>query len=94
VRPWATSTATSRSPGVKAEDGGDLLIYGSSTFADVLTEASLIDEYRVMVFPVVVGAGARLFSGATIERLHLRNVVTTTTGVALLTYVRDDHTKE
>ena len=88
-----TLAETSWNATLLGEDGGDLLIYGSSTFADVLTEASLIDEYRVMVFPVVVGTGARLFSGATIDRLHLRNVVTTTTGVALLTYARDDTTK-
>ena len=71
---------------LKAQDGGDLLIYGSCTFADALTRAGLIDEYRVMVFPVVVGGGARLFADATVEKLHLRNVVTTTTGVAMLTY--------
>jgi dihydrofolate reductase len=71
---------------LKESDGGDLLIYGSSSFADVLTRARLIDEYRLMVFPVVVGRGARLFTGATVESLHLRNVVTTSTGVAMLTY--------
>jgi dihydrofolate reductase len=69
-------------------DGGDLLIYGSSTLADVLTRAGLIDEYRVMLFPVVVGHGARLFAGATLQRVHLSNVVTTSTGVAVLTYRR------
>ena len=71
---------------LKKADGGNLLIYGSPTLADVLTHAGLIDEYRVMVFPVVVGHGARLFGKATVERLHLSNVVTTTTGVAMLTY--------
>lgn len=73
---------------LKKEDGGDLLVYGSPTFADALTMAGLIDEYRLMVFPTVVGQGARLFSRATIERLTLRNVVTTSTGVAMLTYAR------
>src|SRR6266480_6182305 len=53
---------------LKAQDGGDLLIYGSCTFADALTRAGLIDEYRVMVFPVVVGNGARLFADATVEK--------------------------
>jgi dihydrofolate reductase len=75
---------------LKGADGGDLLIYGSSTLADVLTEAGLIDEYRLMVFPVVVGHGARLFAGTTLERLHLGSVVTTTTGVAMLTYRRTE----
>jgi dihydrofolate reductase len=74
---------------LKKEDGGDLLVYGSAMFADVLTEAGLIDEYKVMLFPTVVGTGTRLFQGASVERLALRNVVTTSTGVAMLTYARD-----
>jgi dihydrofolate reductase len=75
---------------LRKSDGGDLLIYGSSTLADVLTQAGPIDEYRVMVFPVVVGHGARLFAGATLGRVHLSNVVTTSTGVAMLTYRRKE----
>jgi dihydrofolate reductase len=71
---------------LKDQEGGDLLIYGSATFADALGEASLIDEYRLMVFPVVVGTGRRLFSHRTAATLELRNVVTTSTGVAMLTY--------
>jgi dihydrofolate reductase len=75
---------------LKDQDGGDLLLYGSPTFADALTMAGLIDEYRLMVFPVVVGTGTgnRLFAHATIGILNLRNVITTTTGVAILTYTR------
>jgi dihydrofolate reductase len=75
---------------LKDQDGGDLLMYGSSTFADTLTMAKLIDEYRLMVFPLVLGPGAgdRLFADAAIEDLDLRNTITTTTGVAVLTYTR------
>jgi hypothetical protein len=39
-----------------------------------------------MVFPVVLGSGDRLFARATVEKLQLRNVVTTSTGVVMLTY--------
>src|SRR5438552_2455644 len=44
---------------LKREPGGDLLVYGSPTFADALTARRLIDEYRIMTFPTVVGSGAR-----------------------------------
>src|SRR5258706_4137019 len=71
---------------LKEEPGGDLLVYGSQTFADALTAKGLIDEYRVMLFPTVVGAGARLFTAVTNTALRLSGVVTTSTGVAVLTY--------
>ena len=73
---------------LKKEDGGDLLIYGSATFADTLTRAGLIDAYTLVVCPVVLGRGARLFRGATMDELRLTTVTTTTTGVAVLTYDR------
>ncbi len=73
---------------LKKEDGGDLLIYGSAGFADTLTRAGLVDEHTLMVCPVVLGRGARLFRGATLDDLRLTNVTTTTTGVAVLTYDR------
>jgi dihydrofolate reductase len=71
---------------LKDNPGGDLLIFGSQTFADALTAKGLIDEYRVMLFPTVVGAGGRLFSAVTNTSLRLTGVATTSTGVAVLTY--------
>jgi dihydrofolate reductase len=47
---------------LKQAPGGDLLLYVSPTFADALTAAGLVDEYRIMLFPTVVGSGARLFA--------------------------------
>jgi dihydrofolate reductase len=71
---------------LKEEPGGDLLIYGSGDLVDELTRLGLIDEYRLMVHPVVVGTGKRLFAGATETSLKLVDTVTTGTGVAVLTY--------
>ena len=71
---------------LKEQDGGDLLIYGSGDLVDQLTGLGLIDEYRLMVHPVVVGTGKRLFTDATERTLRLAEVKTTATGVAVLTY--------
>lgn len=71
---------------LKAQDGGDLLIYGSGDLVDELSGLGLIDEYRLMVHPVIVGTGKRLFAGATERPLRLTESVTTETGVAVLTY--------
>jgi dihydrofolate reductase len=73
---------------LKQGGGGDLLIYGSGTLVDELTRHRLIDEYRLMVHPVLVGSGKTLFEsvGETVD-LKLADTVTTDTGVAVLTYV-------
>ena len=66
------------------------MLYGSPTFADALTAAGIVDEYRIMLFPTVVGTGARLFAGVADAAFTLEGVITTTTGVAVLTYRRAD----
>lgn len=72
---------------LKSEARHDLLIYGSGDLVDELTRHRLIDEYRLMVHPVLVGAGKKLFEtiGETVP-LALEDVQTTDTGVAVLTY--------
>jgi dihydrofolate reductase len=72
---------------LKDEDGGDLLVYGSGDLVDELTRHRLIDEYRLMVHPVIVGAGKKLFEGLdeTVD-LKLTDTVTTDAGVVVLTY--------
>jgi dihydrofolate reductase len=47
---------------LRAQPGGDLLVAGSAQLVEGLAEADLVDEYRLMVFPVVVGRGKRLFA--------------------------------
>ena len=71
---------------LKAATGGDLLVYGSGELVDELTRHGLIDEYRLMIHPVVVGVGKRLFDGRPEAKLRLVDSTITGTGVAVLTY--------
>jgi dihydrofolate reductase len=72
---------------LKEQAGADLLIYGSGDLVDELTRHRLIDEYRLMVHPVLVGSGKKLFAGLTeTVDMELGDVTTTGTGVAVLTY--------
>jgi dihydrofolate reductase len=46
---------------LKAQEGGDILVAGSARLAHALQDADLVDEYRLMVYPTVLGSGKRLF---------------------------------
>src|SRR5262252_8767587 len=71
----------------KASDGPELHIWGSSNLLQTLIAADLIDEYRMWVFPVVLGEGKRLFeNGAPPRRLSLVATQSTPSGVLLNTY--------
>ncbi|MGI4735679.1 MAG: dihydrofolate reductase family protein [Janthinobacterium lividum] len=72
---------------LKQQAGPDLLLYGSGELADALRHAGLIDEYWLMVFPVVVGSGKRFFREGAGSLLRLAGSQTTSTGVSVLTYV-------
>ncbi|TAN25830.1 MAG: dihydrofolate reductase [Castellaniella sp.] len=73
---------------LKAESGRDLQIIGSGNLIQALRAASLIDEYNVWIFPVVLGSGKRLFeAGAKPGALQLVASQTSTTGVVMSTYV-------
>jgi dihydrofolate reductase len=50
---------------LKAEDGKDILAHGGASFAQSLAQLNLIDEYRLVVHPVVLGRGLSLFGGLT-----------------------------
>ena len=71
---------------LKAEPA-NLLINGSATLVNYLTRHNLIDEYRIMVYPVVVGEGRKLWDEGTKVALRLTNSFTTTTGVEVITYL-------
>jgi len=72
---------------LKQQPGQDILIYGSADLVHTLMQHDLIDVYRLMVFPVVLGSGKRLFQeGSGTKVLRLVDTKTTSTGVALLTY--------
>jgi dihydrofolate reductase len=73
---------------LKAETGHDLQIIGSGNLVQTLQAASLIDEYNVWTFPVVIGRGKRLFEAAAKPAaLRLTASQTSTTGVVMSTYV-------
>jgi dihydrofolate reductase len=73
---------------LKAEAGLDLQIIGSGNLIQALQAASLIDEYNVWAFPVVLGRGKRLFeAGAKPGALRLAASLTSATGVVMSTYV-------
>lgn len=72
---------------LKQQPGQDILIYGSADLVHTLMQHDLIDEYRLMVFPVVLGSGKRLFKdGSDTKVLRLVDTKTTSTGVVLLTF--------
>jgi dihydrofolate reductase len=74
---------------LKARPGNDLQIVGSGNLIQSLQAASLIDEYIVWTFPVILGRGKRLFE-TTVRPEALRHVSTkvSPTGVVMSTYVR------
>jgi dihydrofolate reductase len=72
---------------LKKEDGGDLHVIGSPAFVQTLIEHDLADEFRVMIDPLVVGGGKRLFrDGGTLRPLRLVESQVTTTGAIIATY--------
>ena len=72
---------------LKQQPGRDILIYGSGELVNTLMRHNLIDEYRLMIFPVLPGGGKPLFrSGHDTTALRLAGTRTTSTGVVLLTY--------
>ena len=72
---------------LKAQSGRDLLVAGSAQLARALTGLGLVDEYRLMVFPIVLGNGKRLFSGVLgTPKFSLVEAKTSGAGVVMLTY--------
>ena len=72
---------------LKQEDGPELQVHGSSNLIQSLLRHNLVDEYRLWVFPVVIGSGKRLFSdGAIPVGLRLVDSKVFTTGVVIGTY--------
>ncbi|HMF81928.1 MAG TPA: dihydrofolate reductase family protein [Acidimicrobiia bacterium] len=72
---------------LKEQRDRNLLLYGSGALLNTLLEHDLIDQYRIMIHPVVLGQGKRLFREASEEKpLRLVDVSTTSTGVMIADY--------
>jgi dihydrofolate reductase len=72
---------------LKDRDGGDLQVMGSASLAQTLIGNDLVDEYRLMIEPVVLGGGKRLFPDDGQARpLELVSTSTSKTGVHICTY--------
>jgi dihydrofolate reductase len=72
---------------VKSTDGPDLIVWGSSTLTSVLLEQGLVDEVVLIVYPVLLGRGKRLFSDSVDPReLALVSTKATSTGLLMNTY--------
>ena len=72
---------------LKAEDGPELQVHGSANLIQTLLRHNLVDQFRLWVFPLVVGSGKRLFAdGAIPSGLQLVDHKVSTTGVVIGTY--------
>ncbi|HVA60699.1 MAG TPA: dihydrofolate reductase family protein [Mycobacteriales bacterium] len=72
---------------LKQQPGNELQVHGSGGLAQTLIEQDLIDEYRLLIFPVRLGSGKRLFrEGARAAALRLTSTTTTSMGVIISTY--------
>ncbi len=72
---------------LKQEDGPELQVHGSGDLVQTLLRHDLVDEYRLWVFPVVVGSGKRLFAEGTVpSALRLVDSKVSSTGVVIGTY--------
>jgi len=91
---WGNTTAldTIDKPTIdklKHQGDGTILIFGSGTIVSQLTEMNAIDEYQLLVNPIVLGKGKRLFSQVDgLKKLKLAEAKTFPSGIVLMKYVR------
>lgn len=89
---WQNSTlvpgdATHAVAELKQQPGPDLAVLGSGELVAALTSAALVDVFVLLIHPLVLGSGRRLFRGGTLPaRLDLASTVATPTGVIIATY--------
>src|SRR5262249_8022150 len=71
---------------LKQQNGKDILVHGSATLIQTLIKHDLVDSYRLLVHPVIVGSGKRLFQEGTAATLKLVEARALPLGVAALIY--------
>jgi dihydrofolate reductase len=71
---------------LKQQDGTNITVHGSATLAQFLMEHNLVDEYHLLVYPVVLGSGQRLFKDDLKTTLQLVRSQQFSTGVVALVY--------
>jgi dihydrofolate reductase len=71
---------------LKQQDGNDIVVHGSATLVQTLIRHDLVDSLRLLVYPVVLGKGKRLFQAETTATLKLVSAQMFTSGVAALIY--------
>jgi dihydrofolate reductase len=74
---------------LKQQPGQDLAVLGSGKLCRTLRKYDLIDEYSLLVFPLVLGKGRRFFTGGGQSPLKLKESKAFSSGVVLMTYVPD-----
>jgi dihydrofolate reductase len=89
--PWSNSTllegdAAEAVAELRQEPGDDLLVLGSGELVRSLMPRQLVDEYVLLIHPLVLGSGRRLFPDGVFAALQLVETVTTKTGVVIATY--------
>jgi dihydrofolate reductase len=89
--PWQNSTllpgdAAAAVAELKQAPGPDLLVMGSGELIGSLRQRALVDEYVLMIHPLILGAGRRLFAEGTPADLRLAETVSTATGVIIARY--------
>ncbi len=71
---------------LKQQDGRDIVVHGSATLVQTLIQHDLVDSLRLLVYPVVLGKGKRLFQAETSATLKLVDARSFSSGVATLIY--------
>lgn len=90
--PWnnttlATGEIKEEVSALKAQDGGDIIVYGGTTFASALMKADVIDEFYFFIHPLAIGKGNSIFSSLPSDRpLELKRSIAFDCGIVLLQY--------
>jgi len=88
---WRNSTIISQNVAdevrkLKAQPGKDIYVDGSSVLVHTLAQADLVDEYHLLVFPIVLGSGKRVFPDGFYSGLKLIETKSFPSGVILMRY--------